>query len=110
MPFAHPLQCVVSAWRFSVRSGIFSGLGNLGLEHSKQHYATGEWWPPGLGRATTENERKKVRKAINEWADGDAIAAHVGYDNDLFCTHDDGRGAGQNSVFSQTHRAWLTEA
>lgn len=52
-------------------------------------------------------ERKAVHKAINEWADGDAVAAHAGYGNDLFCTNDLGKGAGESSVLHPKNRAWL---
>jgi hypothetical protein len=71
--------------------------------------AEGEWWPQGLERAAANGRHKQVRKIVNEWADGEAIAAHVGYGNDFFCTHDQARGAGQNSVLSKTHRNWLAE-
>ncbi|MCI1012461.1 hypothetical protein HWE04_01230 [Herbaspirillum sp. C7C2] len=69
----------------------------------------GEWWPQGLERAITNGKLKKVREVINEWIDGEAIAAHVGYGNDFFCTHDKAGKAGQNSVFHKTHCNWLTE-
>jgi hypothetical protein len=45
-----------------------------------------KWWPEGLQKAIDQTERKKVHDAINEWADGDAVAAHIGYGNDFFCT------------------------
>jgi hypothetical protein len=48
-----------------------------------------------------------IRSAINEWADGEAVAAHAGYGNDLFCTNDHAKNAGQCSVFHSNHRAWL---
>ena len=70
----------------------------------------GEWWPQGLGRARDAAERRKVWAAINEWADGDAIAAHVGHGNDLFCTHDYGKSSGPQSALHPTHRTWLKEA
>ena len=81
----------------------------LGLEYSKRDDATGEWWPQGIGRARNKAERKKVHEAINEWADGDAIAAHIGYGNDLFCTNDLGRSAGQQSALHPINRAWLQD-
>lgn len=68
-----------------------------------------EWWPQGLRRARDAAERKKVWTAINEWADGDAIAAHVGHDNDLFCTHDYNKNSGLKSALHPTNRAWLNE-
>jgi hypothetical protein len=79
----------------------------LGLEYSRREAAEGELWMQGLGRARTKGERKKVRKVINEWADGDAIAAHIGTGNDLFCTYDLGRGSGPCSALRPDNRAWL---
>lgn len=37
--------------------------------------------------------------AIKEWADGDSISAHFGYQNDYFCTEDKASRARKNSVF-----------
>jgi hypothetical protein len=86
----------------------------LGLKLSKQAGANGEWWVVGLGRAISKLDdagrkfaRKKVHEAINEWADGDAIAAHVGHGNDLFCTHDLAGNSGYQSVLHPHNRAWL---
>jgi hypothetical protein len=81
----------------------------LGLEYSQRDGKDGEWWPQGLGRTRKPAERKKVRDAINEWADGDAVASHVGHGNDLFCTHDSGKSAGPQSALHPTHRIWLKE-
>jgi hypothetical protein len=81
----------------------------LGLEYSEREGDGGEWWPQGLGRARDPHERKQVWAAINEWADGDAVAGHVGRGNDLFCTYDYGKKAGQQSALHPTHRGWLTE-
>jgi hypothetical protein len=88
--------------------GRFRAVG-LGVEWSKRDGATGESWMEGLGRARNDTERRNVHKAINEWADGDAIAAHVGYGNELFCTHDVGSGSGQRSALHPTHRSWLED-
>ena len=82
---------------------------DLGREYSARAGATGEFYQQGLGRARDDSERKKVLKAVNEWADGEAIAAHVGYGHDLFSSHDfagDSRGP---SALHPDHRAWLTE-
>ena len=79
----------------------------LGLDYSNRDGASGEIWMQGIGRARDDTERKAVHKAINEWADGDAVAAHVGYGNDLFCTNDLGKGAGERSVLHPKNRAWL---
>ena len=58
----------------------------------------------GLGRV---EGHKRVSRAIAEWADGDAIAAHYGYGMDYFCTEDEGRNAHGPSVLDATNRAWL---
>jgi hypothetical protein len=76
---------------------------------SQRDGAAGEWWPQGLERTRSAAERKKVRDVVNEWADGEALAAHAGYGNDLFCTHDRGGGLGDRSVLHPSHRAWLSE-
>jgi hypothetical protein len=79
----------------------------LGLDYSERDGARGEIWMQGIGRARNDTERKAVHRAINEWADGDAVAAHAGYGNDLFCTNDFGKGAGESSVLHPKNRAWL---
>jgi len=80
----------------------------LGLEYSARDNAQGELWLQGLGRARDNRERKKVRAMINEWADGETIAAHVGHGNHFFCTHDRAGDLGQNSALHPTHRTWLS--
>jgi hypothetical protein len=81
----------------------------LAKSFSERAGAAGEWWPQGLGRTISAAERKKVRAAVNEWADGEALAAHVGYGNDLFCTNDHAAGHGDRSVLHPAHRSWLLE-
>ena len=51
---------------------------------------------------------KAFSEACAEWADGELVAAHVGYRNDVICTNDFGRTAG-HSVFNTQNRAWLTD-
>jgi hypothetical protein len=76
---------------------------------SERDGAGGEWWPQGLERTRSPAERQKARSAINEWGDGEALAAHAGYGNDLFCTEDSGGDLGEKSILHPTHRAWLSE-
>ena len=76
---------------------------------SERDGATGEWWPQALSRARSNTDRKKAKHAINEWADGEAVAAHIGYGNDLFCTHDIGRDLRERSILHPSNRAWLAE-
>ena len=52
-------------------------------------------------------EEKDFARAVAEWADGDSVAAHVAYNNDLFCTEDQGKSAGGNSIFDASNRRWL---
>lgn len=65
-------------------------------------------WMAGI-RVAPEHEAKAIAKAIAEWADGDSIAAHIGYGNQYYCTRDSGRSAGQKSIFSEENRNWLKE-
>jgi hypothetical protein len=50
---------------------------------------------------------KIFAKACAEWADGELVAAHIAYRNDVLCTNDLARAAG-TSIFDPTNRAWLT--
>ena len=81
----------------------------LAKSFSERDGAAGEWWPQGLERTQSHAESEKARMAINEWADGEALAAHAGYGNDLFCTVDLGGDLGARSVLHPSHRAWLSE-
>lgn len=82
----------------------------LGLQFSKRDGHAGELWLQGLGRARNGAERKKAWAAINEWADGEIIASHVGHGNDLFCTLDSGNSAGCQSVLHPRNRDWLRKS
>lgn len=56
------------------------------------------------------SDTRKVARAVAEWADGDSVAAHYGYANDLFCTEDRAAKAGRNSVMHPAQRGWLRRA
>lgn len=58
------------------------------------------------GRADAIDD-KGFARAIAEWADGDSVAAHVAYNNDLFCTEDLGKSTGNSSIFDASNRQWL---
>lgn len=58
-------------------------------------------------RSVDSADQKKLYRACAEWADGEMVAAHIAYQNDVLCTNDHARGAG-NSIFDATNRAWLT--
>jgi ribosomal protein L30 len=66
-----------------------------------------EPWLAALNQAQDEQEHKEIQKAVREWADGDSIAAHIAYGNDLFCTGDEGKTAGSVSIFDHDNREWL---
>ncbi len=81
-----------------------------GISHAKQignRYLIGSApWHIGIKNAPA-TEAENISKALAEWADGDAVAAHVGYKNDYFCTRDEGKSAGLSSVLSPQNRAIL---
>jgi hypothetical protein len=66
-------------------------------------------WLPGLGKARDVHELRAVARAVAEWADGDSVAAHVAYKNEVFCSDDEGKSAGI-SVLSPDARKWLTDS
>jgi hypothetical protein len=65
----------------------------------------------GLGYArvsrVARGDSRKFARAVAEWADGDSVAAHHSYANDLFCTQDRAARAGRDSVLHPAHRGWL---
>lgn len=58
-------------------------------------------------RASSPRDRRKVARAVAEWADGDSVSAHYAYANDLFCTEDRAAKAGRDSVMHPAQRDWL---
>lgn len=65
----------------------------LGNKYNKQG------WAIGLGQAP-ESEDGIIASAVAEWADGDSVACHVAIGGDFFCTNDDTKKAGSDSVLS----------
>ena len=63
--------------------------------------------PPDL--PLTDDDRKKIARLVAEWADGEAVAAHIGYANDIFCSGDFKKSGRGKSVLDPEHRAWLTK-
>jgi len=84
------------------------GCGIAAVKAIGQKYSGGGHWLQGIRRAPA-SEENAIAKAVAEWADGDSVAAHVGYRNDLFCTRDMAGGAGVASIFSAPNRKWLEE-
>jgi hypothetical protein len=73
--------------------------------------AQGPWFR-ALGAASDIHETREVARAVAEWADGDSVAAHYAYGNNIFCTLDGGKAEtrrGEPAVLDVSNRAWLTE-
>ena len=65
-------------------------------------------WFKALDKASDVHQQRAIERAFAEWADGDAIAAHIAYGIDIFCSADVGNSNVTNSVLDPTNRAWLT--
>jgi hypothetical protein len=61
----------------------------------------------GSGKAAYD-KNPTCPKAPAEWADGDTVAAHIAYGNDIMCTHDFGKSQ-PNSVFGPVMRKKLVD-
>lgn len=72
--------------------------------------STEDLWFSSLANAKDIHEQKAVERAFAEWADGDAIASHVAYGIDVFCSADVGNSNATSSVLDPGNRAWLTES
>jgi hypothetical protein len=59
------------------------------------------------GWSGSTEDTNKFERACAEWADGELVAAHIAYQNDIVCTNDCARAAGR-SVFDPTNRRWLS--
>ncbi|MBI2811319.1 MAG: hypothetical protein HYX67_10885 [Candidatus Melainabacteria bacterium] len=64
-------------------------------------------WFASLDTPKDAQEESQIKKAVAEWADGDTVAAHYGYENKYLCSEDEGNSAGATSIFDSTNRAWL---
>ncbi|MCU1312744.1 MAG: hypothetical protein JWM54_501 [Acidobacteriaceae bacterium] len=63
-----------------------------------------------LRKPNSESDAENTfASAMGEWADGDSIAAHIAYGNDVFCTHDRSKSAGRKSILDADNREWLAE-
>lgn len=63
-------------------------------------------WYEGLDRVTDPVIQKSISDAYAEWADGDSIALHIAYGNDVFCTEDFGF-SNRKSILNAENRKWL---
>jgi len=97
--------------RFSECSRAIEAMG-CGITHIKdigaRFAAANETWFDGLCSAPS-SEDASVARAVAEWADGDAVAAHYAYLGDYFCTRDTASAAGANSIMSSTNRLWAQQ-
>lgn len=66
-------------------------------------------WFSALDNAKDIHEERAVERAFSEWADGDAIAAHVAYGLDIFCSADVGNSNATRSVLDPINRKWLAD-
>jgi hypothetical protein len=81
----------------------------IGRELAIRHPESGHTYFDIPDVPLTDEDRRKVAAAVAEWADGDTIACHIGYGNDLFCSGDKGGKAGaRTSILNHANRAWLT--
>ena len=66
-------------------------------------FVAAEGW---IDRPRTQMEEKELSRACAEWADGELVAAHIAYRNNVLCTNDRARMAG-HSIFDVANRRWL---
>lgn len=66
-------------------------------------------WMSALKRASDAGDkiRSDVGPIIGEWCDGLIVGSHFAYGNDVFCTIDEGKGAGADSLLHHSNRAAL---
>jgi len=67
-------------------------------------------WHQFLRMSSIQAEQGLIADAIGEWADEDAVAAHIGYGNNIFCSNDFGKTASKklgDSILSPANRSWL---
>lgn len=61
--------------------------------------------------ASTESDRKNLRRKvgpiIGEWCDALIVGSHFAYGNDVFCTADQGKGSGSDSLLFHGNRGAL---
>lgn len=90
------------------RAAGFAQIQRLAAKFAQRAGVTEPWYK-SLERTIDVHEKNAVIRAVAEWADGDSVAAHVGYGIDFFCTEDAGNSAGANSILNAENRTWLHE-
>ena len=78
----------------------------IGVRINQRRRTPNAPWFRSLGEYRAASERAEIASAVAEWADGDTVAAHFGYGNDVLCTQDRGNST-RNSVFNAVNRGWL---
>ena len=86
----------------------FSVLKRIADNIQKRTQQQGPWFSI-LQAAKDQQEHTQIQKAVGEWADGDTVAAHIAYRNDLICVADKGKSAGGASIFDDGNRGWLEQ-
>lgn len=66
-------------------------------------------WFAALDQAKDVHEKRAVERAFSEWADGDALATHIAYGIEVFCSADVGNSNSTHSVLDAPNRSWLTQ-
>jgi hypothetical protein len=68
-----------------------------GVGYAKFDAAGG--WSVGI------EDTNRFHEACAEWADGELVAAHIAYQNDILCTCEGAKNA--RTVFNRANRSWL---
>ena len=85
-----------------------SAIRDIGKRFNQRLGSPDSPWFRFLSDYRNPHKRTDVAKAVAEWADGDTVAAHYAFSNDVLCTEDAAQSAGR-SVFDAANRAWLTQ-
>ncbi len=83
------------------------GAGIIQIKEIGNQFVATNWFE-GI-KKTPQSYRKKIAKAIAEWADGDSVAISISLGCDYFCTRDKAKGAGSKSILSKQNLIWLNK-
>jgi hypothetical protein len=97
--FAEDVDVAISAARDNRWGDVVSAIEERGVGSGALRLQQGRF------KAMGETE---FARAVAEWADGDSVAAHVAYGNDVFCTEDQGKTFGSASILDVANRKWVT--
>lgn len=65
-------------------------------------------WFSALNTAPDIHAQRAIERAFSEWADAEALASHIAYGFDVFCSEDVGNSNATNSILDAPNRTWLT--